>query len=793
MKSIKLLLPLLFLGNTLLLSAQKITGTVTEAATGKPLSEAKVVVKTVPQGKLIGGDYTDKDGRFVLPVSETEGKVTVTASFLGLKEESVTIELSKDIRPLAFSLSEEAKLLNELVVQGLSPGERVLRLAYNVSMVETDKLKTTTMDLSSVLDKVSGVKIRTSGGVGSDANVTLNGFSGRHVKVFIDGIPMDGTSSAFSLSNIPAGLAKRVEVYKGVVPIELGGDALGGAINIITDDSRRTRVEASYSLGSFNTHKSNVYAEWTSPKGLYLSFNAYQNYSDNDYLVDIDHYTKFGDTGNTVVYENLRVPRFHAMYHNETTILQIGVVDRSWADRLIFGFTGGYEYKETQNASNMNWVYGARYTTANTLMPKVQYEKKWDILEGFRLRLGGRYNFGGSFSADTASVNYNWLGERSRPKIAPGELSYSKLRYRDRNGAGNLSAILFPGAGHSLSLSSTFSSFNRSGKDELQPKAVYDHPQVSYKLVSGLSYKYDHRGIWNSSLFVKHYLNHLEAYLDPTGGNNPTEWTNTQSYWGGGLASTYFLGKNWQLRLSYEYALRLPTSRELFGTGDDIERGNATLKPEASNNLNLSVSATLLDYRKHRLTADLALQYRDIKDYIRRTTNNDNGRATSKNDGSVRNLGTDFSFRYTYGDLLYLGGNISYIDMRSLTKYVTGTERLSNNYLQRVPAIPFLYGNADAGITLHDLAGKGITLDLRYMMSYIQKFSYEWNAYQNPELDVPTQFAHDFYVSCNFGKRREFTLSAECTNLFDARLYDNFRMQKPGRAFAIKFAYRFWK
>lgn len=70
---------------------------------------------------------------------------------------------------------------------------------------------------------------------------------------------MEGMSSAFGLNNIPAGLARRVEVYKGVVPVELGGDALGGAINIVTDNRRRTRVNASYSFGSFNTHKSNVY------------------------------------------------------------------------------------------------------------------------------------------------------------------------------------------------------------------------------------------------------------------------------------------------------------------------------------------------------------------------------------------------------------------------------------------------------------------------------------------------------------------------------------------------------
>ena len=48
-------------------------------------------------------------------------------------------------------------------------------------------------------------------------------------------------------------------------------------------------------------------------------------------------------------------------------------------------------------------------------------------------------------------------------------------------------------------------------------------------------------------------------------------------------------------------------------------------------------------------------------------------------------------------------------------------------------------------------------------------------------------------MSYNFGKKQEFTVSAECTNMADARLYDNYKMQKPGRAFAIKVGYTFSK
>lgn len=774
------------------INAQVIKGKVIDSTTNQPLGYAAVELRSSGDNTYIMGGSTNEKGEFEFRLEKKYPKILVTVSFLGFKtvQQTYTPVATGD-NFLKIEMQEDSQVLNEVVVKGLSPAEKVQRLAYNVSLVETAKLKSTTMDLSNVIDKISGVKIRSTGGVGSEANVTLNGFSGRHVKIFIDGVPMDGMSSAFSLSNIPAGLAKRVEVYKGVVPIELGGDALGGAINIVTDNSRRTRVNASYSYGSFNTHKSNVYAEHTTKNGFYVSLNAYQNYSDNDYKVHIDSYTK-GDGSGQVVEGDFTVRRFHAMYHNEAAILKVGVVDKSWADRLLFGFTGGYEYKQTQNGSTMDWVYGARYTTANTLMPQLTYEKKFNVLKGLHVSLNGNYNLGESYAADTATCKYNWLGE-SYPTGVQGELSYMKYRYRDHNGAANFRMALFPADGQSVSLSSTLTTFSRSGKDETAYKPTYEHPSQSMKLVTGLSYKYDYKGKWNTSAFVKHYLNHLEAYLDPNGGIDYQDFSNTTSYWGGGLASTYFWGQHTQLRLSYEYALRLPTSRELFGSGDDIERGNSDLKPESSNNINVSVTTTPIDMNGHRLTVDAAFQYREINDYIRRTTNNDSGRASSQNDGRVRNLGTDWGIRYTWKDIFFIGGNFSYIDMRSLTKYVTGTQQESKNYKERIPAIPYMYGNGEAGLTLRNVFMKGATLDIHYMMNYIQKFSYEWNVYQNEEYDIPTQFSHDLFVSYNFGKKSEFTVSAECTNIFDARLYDNFKMQKPGRAFAVKFGYSFMK
>lgn len=126
--------------------------------------------------------------------------------------------------------------LGEVVVRG-NQVKRGNSSAFNVTAVDIRRLRNTNLDLAHILDRVSGVKVREDGGLGSGVSINLNGFTGKHVKQFIDGVPMDGSSSSFGINNIPASFANRIEVYKGVVPVDFGGDALGGAINIVTDHS----------------------------------------------------------------------------------------------------------------------------------------------------------------------------------------------------------------------------------------------------------------------------------------------------------------------------------------------------------------------------------------------------------------------------------------------------------------------------------------------------------------------------------------------------------------------------
>src|SRR5690606_32079069 len=227
-----------------------------------------------------------------------------------------------------FSLTPDINQMEEVTVIGRTSNQEINRQAYNVTSLDASKLHNTTLDLSHALDRVSGVRVRENGGVGSTFNFSLNGFSGNRVKFFIDGIPMDNFGSSFQINNIPINLAQRVEVYKGVVPIWLGSDALGGAVNIVTAKNTGSYLDVSYSYGSFNTHRSVINAGYTAKNGFTVQLNAFQNYSDNNYKVQLD----VADIHTGQYYPDQTVRRFHDQYHNETVIANVGVVNKPYAD-----------------------------------------------------------------------------------------------------------------------------------------------------------------------------------------------------------------------------------------------------------------------------------------------------------------------------------------------------------------------------------------------------------------------------------------------------------------------------
>ena len=116
-------------------AAGRVTGTVTDAATGKPVSYATVAVLETGTGKVVNGGVCGDDGKFVLP-GIPAGTYTVQVSFLGYKNEERpggTVPANGAVALGTVALAATAQKLGEVVVTGQKAiiEERVDRTVYN--------------------------------------------------------------------------------------------------------------------------------------------------------------------------------------------------------------------------------------------------------------------------------------------------------------------------------------------------------------------------------------------------------------------------------------------------------------------------------------------------------------------------------------------------------------------------------------------------------------------------------------------------------------------------------------
>lgn len=756
---------------------------------GKILSTDKTTVDFATvylKGTNYGGT-TNEEGIYHLQAPA--GKYTLVVSAIGYQTVEKPVILVRGERTkMNIEIASQVTELDEVVVvsNGIS---RLKRSAFNAVALDTKALQNSTQNLSEALTQAPGMKLRESGGVGSDMQLMMDGFSGKHIKIFIDGVPQEGVGSSFGLNNIPVNYAERIEVYKGVVPVGFGTDAIGGVINIITKkNQKKWFLDASYSFGSFNTHKSYVNFGQTFQNGLTYEINAFQNYSDNDYYVDTP--VKDFETGAINKKKIERVKRFHDTYHNEAIIGKIGIVDKKWADRLMFGFTYSRMYKDIQTGVRQEIVFGGKYRKGYSLMPSLDYRKQDLFTKGLDVILTANYNKNLTNNVDTSSYEYNWRGEM-RPLRLPGEQSYQNTRSDNNNWNGTLTANYRIGKAHVFTLNHVLNSFRRSNQSLLDKDSEMNAiAKETRKNITGLSYRLMPTEHWNVSVFGKYYNQFIAGPVAKTTAQDEyMRVSHSVSAMGYGAAGTYFIHRSLQAKLSYEKAYRLPTNEEMFGD-EDLETGDISLRPENSDNVNLNLSYNEM-FGKHSLYVEGGLIYRSTKDYIQRNISSLSGGkygATYVNHGRVQTKGYNLSVRYGFANWVSVGGNFTQMNVRDNVKTVAGgTNQESLTYGARIPNLPYQFANSDVTFYCHNLGKKGNLLTVTYDNLYMHSFPlYSEAVGSESEFVVPTQFSHNLTLSYGIRNGR-YNFSFECRNFTDEKLYDNFSLQKAGRAFYGKF------
>jgi len=751
---------------------------------------------TLEQTKYNTG--TDTAGYFSLQAPA--GHYTLAISLVGLKKltRHIVIQAGHSTE-LTNLVLESDGALTEVMVQGKTEVRQINEQGFNVNAIDLKSVYGLNRDLNQVLNTTTGIRVREEGGLGSNFNFSLNGFSGNQVKFFLDGIPIDNFGSSLTLNNFPANAAERIEVYKGVLPISLGTDALGGAVNIVTR-SNSNFLDASYSYGSFNTHRAALNGAYTNARtGFTVRANTFYNYSANNYKVLVP----IKDLATSSFGPEQWVRRFHDTYESATLQLEAGLVYKPFADRLLVGLIASGNDKDIQTGVVMERVYGAMTSRTRTLIPTLKYKKTDLFVRGLDLNLYAAYNLTQFRLTDTTARQYNWLGQykvnpASDNSSVGGENNRTRNQNKDREGLVTANLTYRLNNLQTLALNYVGTHFHRSSYDPENPDAIGNRfPSDLAKNVLGAAWNLNIRNRFTTSVFAKYFAMKAIGYQQVGAfTENERYEATTFSYAnpGYGLATAYFVHPRIQVKGSFEHAYRMPESSEIFGDGIFVVY-SVGLKPEKSNNLNLGARyATPLE-KDHRLTAEAGLIYRMTHDFIRLDQSVSGANRQNQNKGRVRTAGFEGEMAYYFRKIFYASVNGTFqsiVDKQEFEQSsgFTGGRTKNITYGFRLPNLPYLFGNANLGVNLFRQADRALSLN--YNLNYVEKYYLVYaelgESSFNQRYIIPTQFAHNLAASYSLGGGK-YSLSLECRNFTNNLLYDSYRLQKPGRSFSVKLRY----
>lgn len=698
----------------------------------------------------------------------------------------IAVSLTSAAREAADTLDahKEESSLKEVVVTAKSAEKKIEEGAFSVNALNIRPAVNQLTTLNKIVDHSAGVKVRREGGVGSDYDLTINGLSGNSIRYFIDGIPLTTKGTSVNLDNIPLNTVERVEIYKGVVPSYLGSDALGGAVNIVTKKQRRNFLDISYGVGSFHTQTADLSGQWFIPKtkvSIRPTFSL--NYSRNSYLMkDVEIWSEEQERYITGDFK-----RFHDRYFSLFGQIEAGVDKVSWADA--FYISGSYSKvdKQIQTGVMQNKVYGDAERNSHAWNISARYLKRWGR---FNTRLTLSHTWDRSETVDTAYRRYSWDGKWIPATGNEMQNKARSIRVYDRP-----LTVLNAGVDydindhHNIALNYMLNHQGNKRTDKVDNLFEPSDDKVAKHILSlTYSQKFVDDRLQNS-FFVKDYINstHIEQNDNFTiTGADQIERDNTKSYWGAGLGSRFTIWEALAVKGSYEHSVRLPLSRELLGTSTTVIP-NLALRPETSNNYNIGIFGTWNFAENHSLSYEAGGFIRHVQNYIRAKVSERDGLMQYGNEPAIHINGIDAEVTYTWNNALRVSLNGSWSDARDLKKYKTDGNP-SATYKNRVPNRPWMFANAEASYTFRDLTRLNDKLRISANYSWIHWYYLNWEVYgaASSKAVIPTQNTLDLALTYSI-KNDRYNVSLSCENLFDALAFDNYMLQKPGRALYAKF------
>ncbi|KAF0200579.1 MAG: iron complex outermembrane recepter [Bacteroidetes bacterium] len=278
----KILFGLVFIGIWLpmLLSGQEMPVRVVDSRTGKPVAFAHV--KATESGSKTSRYFVSDFDGFVKFTIDRPTVFQVT--YVGFQAYNDTLFPGKGE---TISLLPEVFSLDEIVVTAqYNPGSAD-RSLYRVNVINQLQLRrSAATDLTGLLRNQMNIRFSQDASLGT--GMTLQGLSGEHVKILVDGVPVIGRlNGSVDLSQINLQNARQVEIIEGPMSVIYGSNALAGVVNIIPNEIPGNSLTANAgtfleSVGIINFDGGFSLRKGKNAFGLQAGRNFFSGYSPED-------------------------------------------------------------------------------------------------------------------------------------------------------------------------------------------------------------------------------------------------------------------------------------------------------------------------------------------------------------------------------------------------------------------------------------------------------------------------------------------------------------------------------
>lgn len=760
--------------------AQKIVfGQVTDGQTLQPLDGASVILENSNIGTI-----SNHIGMFRMKLPSKSSR-RIKVQYMGYESRNIILNKKlcvNDSICCNVELQPKNNILSDVIVLGKSKAQRHREVPSAITIIDSQELKYKTATLNEILDNAAGIKVAQQGGLGNASRIIIQGMDGKRIGIFINGMPM-GNSDEFQLSSIPIDMVDEVEIYKGIIPAWLGGDGLGGAVNIRLKDFKKNHLEMAFEAASYNTYIGSLQLKhYLGKTSTALHAGAMMNYAKNNYS-----FSSPFELGRII-------HRDHDAYTHGG--FNVGISSKQWwFDQFDLTLSADYYRKEIQGGL-MNVQNNIQHAFTRTRSASTSLSLEKSFLKG---KLTAQFHSIVGFSlinqVDTSHYCYDFIGNRFPSGSGRGEIGAVPNDSHDRHTTVRelLNLTYKIGNNQLVTWTTNYRYGCKMPNDELADSysrlPTSGYPSRLHSIVSGLTHELKlYGGKFTNELGIKLFNHHsevlpfAEAIMLQDKLKASTNHS-TMAGWSEAMALHLLPNNALTLKASVQSTVRMPIAEELFGDGV-LLLPSEKLRPERSFNINAGAIWLINAMRYPQVRIGINSFYMSAKDMIKLLYSSMN--MAYDNIGKVRVMGIDIEMESKLNRWLDLQGNITWQDARDMRKEAVGGGE-NFHYRYRIPNMPYLFGNV--GVRLHKdgLLSKFSSSAFASTFGFTKAFSYNWEASKHNTMLIPARYCWDVAVHHSFNKRCQ--LSFEIRNILNRENWAEFRYPMERRTFHLKMKY----